>query len=473
MRAGRPRSQGETHGRPSADPNFAKGSIDFRQTIRSRYELKGGKRRFSAPKTIHYPLFTIHFDIEKGAHVPESWTLNPAEILPPKDFLAAAVAAGIKPSDLDLALLYSNRPASGAAVFTTNVVKAAPVELSQRHLLENQGLLQAMIVNSGNANACTGDPGMIAARAMAQATADTLAVPVEQVLVCSTGVIGVPLPVERVTGKLNDLKQGLSPQGLPAAARAILTTDTTPKVCTAEASINGRPVRIAGMTKGAGMIHPQMATTLGFVLTDATIGPALLRESLQQACRRSYNRISVDGDTSTNDTLAIMANGGSGMPPIQPNSPAQELFVEGLTQVCQSLAQQIVRDGEGASKFVTIRVTGAPTEEDAAQIARSIANSPLVKTALAGEDANWGRIICAAGYAGVPFDSRRVSILLGDLVVCREGGAVAFQESRAAEILRQPDIDLTVHLHAGSSDATFWTCDLTTEYIHINADYRT
>ena len=227
------------------------------------------------------------------------------------------------------------------------------------------------------------------------------------------------------------------------------------------------------MTKGAGMIHPRMATTLAFVLTDADIGPSLLRQSLQQACRRSYNRISVDGDTSTNDTLAIMANGGSGIPTIEPDSPARDWFVEGLTRVCQSLAQQVVRDGEGASKFVTIRVNGAPSEEDAAQIARSIANSPLVKTALAGEDANWGRIICAAGYSGVPFDSSRVSIALGDLVVCREGGAVGFEESRASEILRQRDINLTVHLHAGNSDATFWTCDLTTEYIHINADYRT
>jgi len=283
----------------------------------------------------------------------------------------------------------------------------------------------------------------------------------------------VPLPADRITAKLADLKRGLSPGELGAAARAILTTDTKPKVCTAEASINGRPVRIAGMTKGAGMIHPRMATTLAFVLTDADIGPSLLRQSLEQACRRSYNWISVDGDTSTNDTLAIMANGGSGMPAIEPNSPAQDLFLEGLTRVCQSLAQQVVRDGEGASKFVTIRVTGAPSEEDAAQIARSIANSPLVKTALAGEDANWGRIICAAGYSGVPFDSHRVSISLGDLVVCREGGAVSFEESRASEILRQRDIDLTVQLHAGSSDATFWTCDLTTEYIHINADYRT
>ena len=403
----------------------------------------------------------------------ESWTLNPAEILAPKDFQAAATASGIKPSGLDLALLYSTRPCRGAAVFTTNAVKAAPVVLSQRHLLQSRGALQAMIVNSGNANACTGEPGMAAARAMAEATAMALAIPLDQVLVCSTGVIGVPLPADRITARLDDLKRGLSPGELGAAARAILTTDTTPKVCTADASIEGRPVRIAGMTKGAGMIHPRMATTLAFVLTDADIGPALLRQSLELACRRSYNRISVDGDTSTNDTLAIMANGGSGMPTIQPDSPAQDFFVEGLTRVCQSLAQQVVRDGEGASKFVTIRVTGAPSEQDAAQIARSIANSPLVKTALAGEDANWGRIICAAGYAGVPFDDSRVSISLGDLLVCRQGGAVGFEESRASQILRQQDIDLTVHLNAGSSDATFWTCDLTTEYIHINADYRT
>lgn len=403
----------------------------------------------------------------------ENWTLNSTEIVPPKDFQAAAAASGIKPSGLDVALLYSTRPSWGAAVFTTNAVKAAPVEISQLHLLEGRGALQAMIINSGNANACTGEPGMMAARAMAEATAKSLAIPAQQVLVCSTGVIGVLLPADRITAKLDDLRLALSSEGLGAAAQAILTTDTTPKVCSSEASIDGRPVRIAGMTKGSGMIHPQMATTLGFVLTDATIGPALLQRSLEQACRRSYNRISVDGDTSTNDTLAIMANGASGIPAIEPNSPAQELFVEGLTQVCQSLAQQVVRDGEGASKFVTIRVTGASSEENAAQIARSIANSPLVKTALAGEDANWGRIICAAGYAGIPFDSRRVSISLGDLVVCRDGGTVDFEESRASEILGQRDIDLTVDLHFGSSNATFWTCDFTTEYIHINADYRT
>ncbi len=402
-----------------------------------------------------------------------TWTLKPSQILPPKDFQAAAVAAGIKQSDLDLAILHSTRPSLGAAVFTTNAVKAAPVTVSQQHLRRSRGALRAVIVNSGNANACTGQGGLAVAREMAEVTAKTLQIPVEQVLVCSTGVIGVPLPVERITSKANDLKQGLSPLGLESAARAILTTDTTKKVCSAEAQLNGFPVRIAGMTKGAGMIHPQMATTLGFVLTDVTISHDLLQESLREACRRSYNRISVDGDTSTNDTLAVIANGGSGAPAIQPSGPAHALFLEGLTQVCQNLAQQVVRDGEGASKFVTIRVTAAPSEDDAAQIARAIANSPLVKTALAGEDANWGRIICAAGYAGVPFDSRRVSIALGDLVVCQAGGAVAFQESRAKEILSRKEIDLTVNLSAGTADATFWTCDLTTEYIHINADYRT
>ncbi len=399
--------------------------------------------------------------------------LNSSRILPPKDFQATAVAAGLKESDLDLAILYSTRPAQGAAVFTTNAVKAAPVQVSWQHLLRNQGALRAVIVNSGNANACTGEAGLAAAREMAAVTAKTLAIPAEQVLVCSTGVIGVPLPVEKITNKANDLKRGLSPLGLEAAAQAILTTDTAQKVCTAEAQLNGIPVRIAGMTKGAGMIHPQMATTLGFLLTDATIDHGLLEESLREACRHSYNRISVDGDTSTNDTLAVIANGGSGAPAIQASSPAHVLFLEGLTQVCQNLAQQIVRDGEGASKFVTIRVTGAPSEDDAARIARAIANSPLVKTALAGEDANWGRIICAAGYAGVPFDSCRVSIALGDLVVCQAGGAVAFQESRAKEILSRREVDLTIHLNAGASSATFWTCDLTQEYIHINADYRT
>ena len=221
------------------------------------------------------------------------------------------------------------------------------------------------------------------------------------------------------------------------------------------------------------MIHPRMATTLAFVLTDALITKSLLEEALMEACEKSYNRITVDGDTSTNDTLAVIANGASGASIIERKDEAYQEFLDGLTQVCQSLAQQIVRDGEGASKFVEITVEGADSEEGAAQIGRSIANSPLVKTALAGEDANWGRILCAAGYSGIPFDPDRVEIKIGDLVVCKRGTGAFFNEADAKQILRQRDIRIALNLHAGSSSATLWTCDLTKEYIHINADYRT
>jgi len=403
----------------------------------------------------------------------QSWILNPSEVLPPKDFQASAISVGLKQSGLDLALLVSTRPSFGAAIFTTNAVKAAPVQVSQRSLQISQGRIRAVIANSGNANACTGQTGIVAAEAMASATANLLGIPVEQVLVCSTGVIGTTLPVERIITKTAKLKKSLSATGLHAASEAILTTDTINKVCTAETLFEGTPVRITGMTKGAGMIHPRMATTLGFVLTDACITHDLLKEALCEANQGSYQRISVDGDTSTNDTLAIIANGGAGAPSI--NQPGKDYFhfVDGLTQVCQSLAQQIVRDGEGATKFVTIRVNGLSSEKQATRIARAIANSPLVKTAISGEDPNWGRILCAAGYAGVSFDANLVSIALGGLPVCQGGEAVIYNESRAQEILRQKEIELTVDFQAGSASAVFWTCDLTKEYIHINADYRT
>jgi glutamate N-acetyltransferase / amino-acid N-acetyltransferase len=252
-----------------------------------------------------------------------------------------------------------------------------------------------------------------------------------------------------------------------------MTTDTVPKVCTAESLVGRSCVRISGMTKGAGMIHPRLATTLAFVLTDAFITKTLLEEALNEACERSYNRITVDGDTSTNDTLAVLANGASGIPLIEQKDETYHHFTEGLIQVCQSLAQQIVRDGEGASKFVEIAIEGADSETNATCIARSIANSPLVKTALAGEDANWGRILCAAGYSGVQFDPHRVGIKIGDLEVCKNGTGLSFDETRAKKILAHRDIRITLNLNAGCSSATMWTCDLTKEYIHINADYRT
>lgn len=393
----------------------------------------------------------------------------------PQGFLASAASAGIKKDDgkLDVGLLYSARPSIGAARFTTNVVKAAPVLISQRHLEESGGEIRAIIVNSGNANACTGERGLRVAEQMADLAGRILGIASHQVLVASTGVIGIQLPFYRMERKNDVLRQGLSAVAIEEVSRAILTTDTTRKVCTAEKNFGGANVRISGMTKGAGMIHPRMATTLGFVLTDAMIIRSLLEEALTEACEKSYNRISVDGDTSTNDTLAVLANGASGSRLIEDKDDSYHDFLDGLTQVCQSLAQQIVRDGEGAGKFVEIRVQGADTEVNATQIARSIANSALVKTALAGEDANWGRILCAAGYSGVSFDPDRVDIQIGDLPVCHNGTALAFDETSAKQILSQRNVQITLNLHAGSHVSTMWTCDLTKEYIHINAYYRT
>ena len=401
--------------------------------------------------------------------------LTTDDIVCPQGFLASAVAAGVKKADgkLDLGLLYSTRPSIAAARFTTNVVKAAPLLLSQEHLERSGGEIRAIIVNSGNANACTGDVGMQAARRMAELGSQILGISAHQLLVASTGVIGVQLPFERLEKQAGTLKEGLKPEAIGAVAKAIMTTDTVRKVCSAQVSIAGKPVWISGMTKGAGMIQPNMATTLAFVLTDAMITRSLLEEALTEACNKSYNRITVDGDTSTNDTLAVIANGASGCPLIDEKNDHYNAFTGALTQVCQSLAQQIVRDGEGATKFIEIHVQGAESEARATQIARSIANSPLFKTAMAGEDANWGRILCAAGYSGVSFDPSRTDIRIGNLPVCENGIGLPFDETQAKQILKEHDIRISLDLKAGTASSTVWTCDLTTEYIHINADYRT
>jgi glutamate N-acetyltransferase/amino-acid N-acetyltransferase len=345
--------------------------------------------------------------------------------------------------------------------------------LCQENLDRSGGEIRAILVNSGNANACTGEPGMEAARRMAAMAGHILGIAVHQVFVASTGVIGVPLPIERIESQADALKRGLMPSAIAEVAKAIMTTDTVRKVCSAQLSVGQKTVWISGMTKGAGMIHPRMATTLAFVVTDAMITRSLLEEALSEACEKSYNRITVDGDTSTNDTLAILANGASGARPIEERNEDFQQFVEGLTRVCQSLAQQIVRDGEGAGKFIEIYVHGADSDSDATQIARSIANSPLFKTAMAGEDANWGRILCAAGYSGVHFDPAHVDIRIGGLTVCRNGMGLSFDEVRAKEILAAKEIQIQVDLKSGKHSSTMWTCDLTTGYIHINADYRT
>lgn len=384
----------------------------------------------------------------------------------PCGFVYAATYAGIrKVARNDLGLIVSVTPASAAAVFTTNRVQAAPVVLDKAHLKATGGVAKAILVNAGNAN-CATRTGERVAKATSRAAAKLLKTKTEQVLPSSTGVIGVELDPALITKALPALVESLSPDKFDEVADAILTTDTVRKTAWAE----GQGFVVAGMTKGSGMIHPGMATTLGYVMTDAAISPPALRKHLTAATERSYNRLSVDGDMSTNDTLAALANGASGTKITQRNAAA---FQKALDEVCQSLAKQIARDGEGASRFVEIIVEGANTEAAAAKIARAIANSPLVKTAIAGADANWGRILCAAGYAGVEFDPRQTRVRLQDVLVCRNGLAASYDEPALIEKLKQRDVTVRVSVGAGAGSATFWTCDLTHGYIEINGSYRT
>ncbi len=389
----------------------------------------------------------------------------------PQGFRYATVYARIrKVKKDDVALIVSDQPASGAAVFTTNKVKAAPVLLAQKHLKASRGKVSAILINAGNAN-CATRTGDAVALETCQAVADALGVPVEQVLPASTGVIGVEMNGSLIVKAMPKLKKALSPGKFDDVAKAIMTTDLVPKVATAEVALSGGVIRIAGTTKGSGMIQPRMATTLGFIMTDAAVPPPLLKTLTAQANAESYDRISVDGDTSTNDMLAVLANGASGVKVTGRDVP---LFREALCRVAQDLAIQIARDGEGARKLIRIQVTGASDDEAAARIARTIANSPLVKTAIAGSDPNWGRVICAAGYAGVEFDPRRVDIALQGTVVCSEGLAVDFDEAALKAQLDEPECTIEFVIRGrGHGQARFWTCDFTEGYIRINASYRT
>jgi len=383
----------------------------------------------------------------------------------------SAAYAGIrKVKKNDVALIVPDSPASAAAVFTQNKVLAAPVRIARFHLTESRGLVSAVLINAGNAN-CATRTGDRVALACCDAVARQLRVPAEQVFPASTGVIGVELDASLITNVLPELIQRLSPKQFEKAAQAILTTDTVMKIAHQKLAIRRRPVRIAGMTKGSGMIQPNMATTLGFVMTDAAIAPPILSAMLSTAVKRSYNRISVDGDTSTNDTVLLLANGASG---IQPNEKERVHFEEALSQVLEDLAKQIVRDGEGARKLITIEITGASNEDAAERIARAIANSPLVKTAIAGSDPNWGRILSAAGNAGVMFDPSKVDIYMQDILVCQGGVAAEFWEPDLKVKLNKSECSIRLVLHGrGTASARFWTCDLTEKYIEINASYRT
>jgi len=389
----------------------------------------------------------------------------------PVGYRYAATYAGIRAARKDdLALIVSALPANAAAVFTQNRVQAAPVVLARQNVRASKGKVGAILVNAGNAN-CATRTGERVAAATCRAAAKLLRLKPTEILPASTGVIGVELDPKLIVDALPQLTGSLTEDGFERVSQAIMTTDKVPKTASAELTLRRGTIRIAGMTKGSGMIHPRMATTLGFVLTDAAIPAAALRRMLVESNEQSYSRVSVDGDTSTNDTLALLANGASG---VRPDLKELPLVQEAVTGVLQSLARQIVRDGEGAKKLISIEVNGAKNDEAAATIARSIANSPLVKTAVAGSDPNWGRIICAAGNAGVPFDPRRVDIEMQGIAVCKAGLAAPFSESELKKKLDLPDCEIRFTIRdKGKGRAMFWTCDFTKEYIEINASYRT
>jgi glutamate N-acetyltransferase / amino-acid N-acetyltransferase len=395
----------------------------------------------------------------------------------PRGFKCAATHCGLKKTRLDLGILVSDVPAAAAAVFTMNQVVAAPVVASREHLRKSRGWARGIIVNSGNANCCTRVDGYPASIAMTQKLAEELdGVDPAQILVCSTGVIGAPLKVDRILDAVSGLVRARDSQvaTFKDFASAIMTTDTRPKWAAEKVRIGGKQVRLLGCAKGSGMIEPHMATMLAFIVTDAAIPPALLSRALKAGVGRTFNSITVDGDTSTNDTVAVLANGESGARKITNASSTDfAAFSAALESVCKSLALAIVEDGEGAQRVIEIEVRGVSTDRAADQIARTIANSPLVKTAFAGADPNWGRILAAAGRSGVKFNFELVDISVAGIEVCRGGREYPFNEITTHEKMLEKFVPIVVDLHAGSGVARIWTCDLTKEYIHINASYRT
>lgn len=394
-------------------------------------------------------------------------------ITAPRGFKAAGVKAGIKKSGKeDLAIVYSEVPAAAAAVFTTNVMAAAPVIVSRRNVA--QGKISAIVANAGCANACTGQQGMADAEAMAGETAQLLGIPESEVLVASTGVIGVNLPMDKVRAGIEKAVKQLSYDGHNLARQAIMTTDTFPKSVGVEFKFGNTPIRLAGMAKGSGMIHPNMATMLAFLTTDIAITPELLRKALGDAVELSFHMISVDGDTSTNDMVAILANGQAGNTLIDDaRMPEYHNFSIALREVCICLAKQVARDGEGATKFLEVNVKGALSFADAKKAAMAIAKSPLVKTAFFGQDPNWGRILCALGYSGADVVPEKTALYIGDSKIVEGGLSAAFDEKALRETMAAHDIVVTVDLGLGGDAATVWTCDLSYEYVKINGEYTT
>lgn len=390
----------------------------------------------------------------------------------PKGFKAAGVKAGIKKSgNLDLALIYTEKEAAVAGVFTKNAVAAAPVIVSRE--VVKGGKAHAIVANAGCANACTGEAGIANARKMAALAAAEVGCAAEEVLVGSTGIIGVNLPMNKLEAGIKAAAAELSEDGSKNAGNAIITTDTYSKACSCEVEIGGKAVRFGAIAKGSGMIQPNMATMLCYITTDANISSQLMQKALSDIVEVSFNMISVDGDMSTNDTVLVLANGESGAPEIKAGSTEYDKFYATLKEICQELSKRIAADGEGATKFLTINVKGTKTFEDAKTVAMSIAKSPLVKTAFFGEDPNWGRVICAVGYAGIPMVPEKTVIKFGGIPVYANGLGAEFKEEDIHKVMAEHDIVIDVEMGMGDAEATVWSCDFSYEYVKINGEYHT
>ncbi len=387
-------------------------------------------------------------------------------------FLFSGISAWIKKDGKrDLGLIYSEAPAQVAGLFTTNAVKAAPVQLDRERI--KRGLCQAIVVNSGNANACTGSQGLRDAKRISSLVGRRLKIDERLVFSSSTGVIGSPLPMKKIEQEIPKLVDRLSPDGWMKTVEAMMTTDTFPKVEVAACRIKGKQVKLCGMIKGAGMIRPNLATMLSFLVTDACIKAPLLQTMLEKTAETSYNRITVDGETSTNDTVLLLANGKAGHPYLSRMDRDAEAFQRMLSKVCRSLAEGVVKDGEGATKLVEILIRGARSIEEAKQAAYAIAHSPLVKTAFFGEDANWGRILCALGYCGVAIDPNKIDLYFDNAPIVRKGVGAGFRlEQKAGQVLKKKSFKVTADLHQGKSQFSVLTTDLSLDYVKINASYR-
>ena len=391
-------------------------------------------------------------------------------------FVAGGIHCGVRKnkSKPDLAMIYSEAPCAAAAVYTQNLVKGAPILVTQKNIAD--GAAKAVICNSGNANTCNAD-GEEKAQTMCDLTAQALGIAPQDVVVASTGVIGQVLPIEPIQAGIPELVKALSADGSHAAATAIMTTDTIAKEAAAEVEIGGKTVKVGGISKGSGMIHPNMATMLCFVTTDCAISPAMLDKAIHQVTEKTFNMISVDGDTSTNDTFAILANGAAGNPEITAPGPDYDAFAQALEAVCRQLSKLMAGDGEGATKLLICRVNGAADLSMARTVSKSVICSTLFKAAMFGADANWGRVLCAIGYSGATVDVNKIDVSFrsakGQVDVCQNGAGIPFSEEEASQVLSEHEIEILVHLHLGEASAEAYGCDLTYDYVKINGDYRT